>query len=161
MTYPWSSGEVLTAADLNATTNKAAGSIIRTTNLSISNTTDTIVTFSSSEFDNDTMWNVSNPTRLTITTAGIYIVSYTLSWASNSTGERIGWVQKNGTSVNRWANLRAAGFAAEAWQTGSALISCVAGDYLQLGCYQSSGGALNLEVNTAKYVRLSAARVSA
>ena len=161
-TFTWTSGQTVTAAQMNSYTNNCSASIYRTSALAIANASDVVVTWSTSEFDTDTCWAAGSNDRLTIKTAGIYVVSATIAWASNGTGERISWIQKNGSSSDRWGMVRQG-----AWSTGEtmynvvSIMSLVVNDYVQVGVYQASGGNLNLNGSGTARTRFGIARVSA
>lgn len=158
----YTSGEVLTAAMMNTYTSNSAASVYLTSASSIPNITDSVVTWSSAEYDTDSMFSAGSATRLTCKTAGIYIVTFTLAWPNNSTGERIGWIQKNGSTADRWGMVRMSpSTTGETIQTAAAQMSLVVNDYIQIGVYQSSGGALNLNGTGTARTRFSAGRISA
>lgn len=98
--------------------------------------------------DTDTMHDtVTNPSRVTATTAGTYVIVAGVSFAFNATGQRAIRVSKNGLSGGLVEDAR------QAITTGSANTSCTTsviaslavGDYLEAFVYQDSGGALNAD----------------
>jgi hypothetical protein len=154
----------LPASDINTYLNNYdnAAAVSLTSNFNISNGADTVITWSAAEYDNNTMFSAGTPDRLTIKTAGVYIVTATICYPSNSNGERIAWIQKNGTTATRWGNRRGGG-----WTTGNtefsiaAQITCAVNDYIQIGTYQSSGGTLALQSVATSRTRMEVARLSA
>jgi hypothetical protein len=154
----------LPASDINTYLNNFdnAAAVSLTSNFNISNGADTVITWSSAEYDNNTMFSAGTPDRLTIKTAGIYVVTATITWPSNSTGERISWIQKNGTTGTRWGNRRGG-----AWSSGvteysiAAQITCAVNDYIQIGNYQNSGGTLALQSAATSRTRMEVSRISA
>lgn len=103
MTWQWSSGEILTAADLNAVTLpwNALCQMKRSSTLSISNNAATAVTWNSTDLD-PLNWNDTgvNPTRITPTISGWYRTSYVTDWQSDTDYTRIlAAVQKNGAAT--------------------------------------------------------------
>lgn len=116
--------------------------------ISIPNNMETSLTFNSERFDTDTMHStVTNPERITITTAGTYLITGHVIWQNNVTGRRVASIWKNGLSgvgvgVGRSESSPAG--TGEAGLNPSALVSCVAGDFLLLAAYQNSGVALNV-----------------
>ena len=126
------------AQDLGCRVRKSA-------NQSIPNATVTTVTWDTEDYDTDTMHdNVTNNTRLTIQTAGKYLIVAQSNWASNNTGTRIARIRKNGVdylaSFEQPSNL-----ANEASAAVSLVANFIAGDYLEFTVYQDSGGALNFQ----------------
>lgn len=88
--------------------------------------------------------NVTNNTRYTIQVAGTYRVSGSIMFATNSTGIRAINVQKNGTALTGIdAFVNAGASSSTSVMLPAANVVCAAGDYLELGGYQNSGGSLN------------------
>jgi hypothetical protein len=69
-----------------------------TSNKSIANATDTIVTFDSAGVNNDTMWTAT-VNHFTIKTAGVYIAWAQCHFTAASGGIRAAYILLNGTSV--------------------------------------------------------------
>ena len=140
--------------------NLAAG-VRLTADMTTTTNADSVITWSSASYDNNTMFSAGTPNRLTVKTAGIYVCTATIAWASNSTGERISWFQLNGSSAARWGNRRGG-----AWSTGPteysicAQISCAANDYIQVGFWQASGGNLALSSAATGRTSMEVARLS-
>lgn len=106
----------------------------------------TMLTFDTEAYDTDAFHNpVTNNSRLTIPTTGFYILTGQITWASSTTGYRTLRLYKNGTAAG------IGGFSVETVpkatgdQNGvSAILSCTAGDYFEIGCRQNSGANLNV-----------------
>lgn len=116
-------------------------------NTSIANATTTTLTFDTEDYDTDGFHEgVTNPDRITIPADGYYRLTYTATWAFNSTGGRHIWITRNGTVTTE------AGTSCSAVQTSSAetrnnvsvTVHAVAGDYFLARVFQDSGGALNI-----------------
>lgn len=114
---------------------------------SIAHATTTTVTWDTETFDTDTMHdNVTNPSRITFTTAGKYLVGFYARWASNSTSFRFIDIQLNGlTDLVR--DRRTAQLESEAEITVSG--NFAAGDYVEALVHQGSGGPLDLNATSA------------
>lgn len=152
----------LPASDINTYLNNFdnAAAVQLTTDQSVANASDSVVSWSSAVYDNNTMFAAGTPNRLTIKTAGIYVVTATITWPSNSTGERISWFQLNGSSGTRWGNRRGGGWASGPTEYSiTAQITCVVNDYIQLGVFQNSSGALSLQSAATNRTRMEVARV--
>jgi hypothetical protein len=121
--------------------------VYRTTSQSLTTATVTAITFDAERWDTDSMHStVSGTDRITIVTAGAYLVIGQTQYAPNATGVRETSLRLGGTGtvLDRRSD-----------PSVSASLACVigvgtttrrnAGDYLQLECYQTSGGALNVE----------------
>lgn len=112
--------------------------VFRNSNQSIPNSTGTPIIFSGARYDNGSFWSASNPTRLTVSVAGKYLIGGVLDFGTSTTG-------------NRAATIRLNGATPIASSFGAALLRpCVstvwdmqANDYLELTAFQDSGTALN------------------
>jgi len=95
------------------------------------------------------------PGRITVTQPGLYLVTLSVSYASNATGRRISVIRKNGVEVER--NDYNSGAAAVPHRIPfSVLERAAAGDYFDSQAFQGSGGALN--VTAARFSAVLAAR---
>lgn len=111
---------------------------------SINNNTTTILAFNSERFDTDTIHDtVTNNSRLTCKTAGKYIVSATIGFASNATGVREVDVKLNGTT-NIARRIENAVNGDNHYTTVDSLYDLAVNDYLEIAVVQTSGGALNV-----------------
>jgi hypothetical protein len=111
----------------------------------LSNGTDTLVTFNDEFFDTDGFHSTStNTSRITIPTGknGKYLFTFNINFAANSTGVRIVMFRKNGTSY--YTATVPAGSADKARVQGSMVFDLVATDYIELAAEQNSGGNLNV-----------------
>ena len=120
--------------------------VTKSANQSINDATSTLVTFDTEVFDTDTMHNnVTNNSRLTVTTAGKYLVWFTIGFAANATGLRLIDLSKNGVLAAPPLFLSGTELAgASSYFSGSVLINLVATDYVEIFARQDSGGALNV-----------------
>ena len=115
-------------------------------NQSIANNTFPIVlAFNSENYDTDAMHDtVTNNSRITIKTAGKYIISAYCTWTSNPTGIRYIAVRLNGTTT----------IVAGSCPGVISLTQCATeydlavNDYLEFAVYQNSGGPLNVLAGT-------------
>lgn len=152
-------GYVLTADSAEATGLKWAAaasgstfsgcSLYRSSSQTISNATNTNLTFDTELYDTDAYHSTStNTDRITIPSgkAGKYLITASAAWPSNATGERSMRLLKNGsTSDNN--NCVWAGFGSSSGNTimvVSRVVDAAVADYFTLRVYQSSGG--NLDV---------------
>lgn len=118
----------------------------KTLNQSIPNGVNTAIQFDTELYDTDNIHDVAvNNTRLTCNTAGEYLISGAVRWASNGTGVRVSFISVNGTA--RIAQQDAAA-PAGTYAFSQQLVTQYhlnAGDYVELLVYQDSGSALNVE----------------
>ena len=142
--------------------NKAAayGCVLqRTADQTITTATDTAITFPAGsvteELDTDGFHSTaSNTARVTIPAGGDgwYDVGGTVLFATDATGIRALWVEKNGTAGagTSVAATRVSGESTAAVAiTASGIVLLAAGDYVALGVLQTSGG--NLAATAASY----------
>jgi hypothetical protein len=115
-------------------------------NQSLANDTATALTFNEEEFDTDGFHSTSVDTsRITIPSgkAGKYLFLVVISWASNSSGERSVYFNKNGSIVAR--GVRSPTLSGNPCVIQSfAILDLVANDYIDAIAYQTSGGSLNV-----------------
>lgn len=92
-------------------------------------------------FDSEAIHStVTNPSRMTIVTPGLYLCLGAVSFAANATGFRESAISKNGTiSARGIVQAASAGTTVVPVHT---YLQCVAGDYIELQGAQSSGGNL-------------------
>lgn len=145
-------GDVYTAAahniiatDVNNLIVPPACRLIRATNQTIANNTDTIISMSSAEYDTDSMATTGASSRITISTPGIYLITYEVKWTTGGTFGRIAFVGKNGTSLHL-ADARVTPTTGALFISSSAVASLIATDFLVPYVYQASGG--NVDMTT-------------
>mgnify|MGYP001582717897 FL=1 len=122
--------------------------IRRTTNQSILNGTETAISFDVEDFDQGNMADlVAQPTRITIATAGIYMVGGWNAWAASTAGDRAIRIMKNGEAqpdaIVMQDSPAPLGAGVEPTRVLNTIWKFAAGDYIELFIVQSSGGALN------------------
>lgn len=119
---------------------------------SIPNITATIITWPAvPAFDSSGFYSSGAPNRFTVPAglAGLFLVFGSLRWTSMAGGtvRRIE-IGVNGTMFNHY-KVDPSGSANAFTQESIALMRLAAGDYVQLGCYQDSGGAMNVSTGTS------------
>lgn len=129
---------------------------------SITNGTWNFVSFTSELIDTDGMFTATD-TKITIQTAGVYILTANTFWASNATGLRVTMIHKNsgstpggGTTLQR--SYVAAASADITVYTTSVMANLAASDTVHMSLYQtiSGGGSLNSGASDADSNSLSA-----
>ncbi len=125
----------------------------RSSNLSVSNSTDTLVTFDTNTYDDLSAHNLTSNTSRIVVPAGMARVRLTgrTTWASNGTGARWGLIIKNGAgamvsanSVASWSTPVGAAGNESSHNFDTGWIPCTAGDYFEMWVAHSAGGSLNL-----------------
>jgi hypothetical protein len=121
-------------------------SAYKSTPQAITNNTQTAITWENEYFDTDGFHStVSNTSRFTIPSGkgGKYLFTALGRFAANSTGIRSWTFYKNGASAMATGAMNAASTGGSV-QTAVWTTSLVAGDYVELFCFQTSGGNLNI-----------------
>lgn len=139
----------------NPSTSRPIGRSARTSAQTIGTGSWTAISFDTELTDTDSMIDVSGqPTRVTCSTPGSYIVKANVSWAANNTGVRgIRVTHKNSagtTQATYGADLRQSvsnGATVTECTTGHGVV-LAAGDYVIVEVYQDSGGNLNTSVGS-------------
>lgn len=108
----------------------------------IADSTDTAITFTADRYV-DTL--VRSGTQLQIPTgqAGTYLITATVSWATNATGSRLAWILKNGTTNIGQTTVAANGFYTT-HQSIAVQGQFADSDYFELWVSQDSGGSVNV-----------------
>jgi hypothetical protein len=113
----------------------------------IANATQVAVPFDQVYFNTDTMFSVSQPTRLTIKTAGVWSLVANVLFAANTAGVRQASIAKNGLwATNHFIALNV--FQATTIvgiPTGLNVVGVyqlAVGDYVEFLLFQNSGGSL-------------------
>jgi len=154
----WSVNEYLTAAGLNLEVRDALNFLLdnapkcsvyqtATTNMPTSGTAVQML-FDTEAYDNDSMHSTSSTTgRIVMNTAGLYLVTWSMAWASNSTGNRFAEIRLNAAGVigagTKLDIARGAAINGAVTQYGSAFMyRFAANDHIEMQSSQTSGGAL-------------------
>ena len=124
----------------------------RSTDQSITDVTDTAITFDGANSDSWACWVAGSPTRLTAPITGRYMAISVVQFAGNATGFRSAWIEKTGTAVLARVNAISVGAGSPTmFQVTTPSFDMTAGtDYLRLMVRQNSGGALNC-TNSSTY----------
>lgn len=116
----------------------------------IPNNANTLVSWDTVDVNNDNMFSLSTPTTITIQTAGSYAFDVEWGWANSTSGDRVIWATKNGTSTiaNSVATDEQHGVSlvtgrGNTMHIATVLPACVIGDTLFTQVYQNAGGSLN------------------
>lgn len=144
-------GDILTAACMTQVRNNGeffidppAASVFNSAVQSISNNTTTALTANSENFDNASMHSTSvNTARITITTAGRYLFLATVLFANSATGyRRVSFRVDGATAYGGISGLVDAANVGARITAGRSLV-LTAGQYVEVTCLQTSGGALD------------------
>lgn len=114
--------------------------------ISIPDEDGTVVTLNSERYDSDSMHStVTNTSRLTFNTSGIYIVTFVCAFAGNTTGDRQALLRVNGSEFIAGHEKKALSSAGlECGMQVTAVEFFCEDDYVEAVVKQDSTGALNL-----------------
>ena len=115
----------------------------KSTNTAIPNSTDASPPFDVEVYDTDNMWSSSIAGRLTIQTAGIYVVTAAARWDS-FIGTRAVRIRMNAAGDVIAAAENTPNNAGLVAQTATCTFKFDAGDYVYMAVFQTSGVAQNL-----------------
>lgn len=87
---------------------------------------------------------VSNTGRLTAPDDGVYVVGGGFAWEGNTTGRRVMAITKNSTTEVTQKEMYKEPSLGECSDTIVTEVEMAAGDYLELGAFQDSGGSLDI-----------------
>jgi hypothetical protein len=134
-----------------SSTGRTGGSWSRSTNLSISNGTETVPTFTTEAADSDGFLTPTSG-QLTIPAGlgGIYAFDLRLTWASATTFGGHG-VRVNGTNIGGYTSNVYSGVARSGL---NGVLVLAAADTVDFWVVQNSGGALNITAATLHFYRL-------
>jgi hypothetical protein len=106
-----------------------------------------VIPFNTEAFDQSGMHRTDvDPSRLTVTTPGVYLITTNITWAPHLATEATEVnLRKNGTT-NIARVVQMGGGANTSDQSVTAIESLAAGDYIEVTVRQNSGGALNVLV---------------
>lgn len=117
------------------------------TSVSTANSTFTAITFGSEVFDTDSYHSTStNTSRFTIPSGktGYFLFTATATWVGNATGYRQFGFVKNGSLTGTEPNPAMPANSADQSLSASQVMYLTAGDYIELQCWQNSGGSLSV-----------------
>ena len=87
----------------------------------------------------------SNPSRITVATAGIYLVQGNINWPYDSGGgRRVLYLKKNGNEIASTSEMQVSTTDATTFQNLSMIINAASTDYFELSALQYSGGSVTI-----------------
>jgi hypothetical protein len=147
-------GDALQQSDLLFLLDQPGGGVYQATpQAALTSSVTTVITWDTLWWQNDpTVW--ASGSRLTVNTPGRYLIVANLRWTSNSTGYRFIDIRKNaggsgsgGSAVS--TDVRPAVNGNATTHSASVILpGLVAGDYLELFGFQSSGGGLQFNTGS-------------
>jgi len=136
--------------NISEVTHPPAVQTVSAGDLSANNNTWTSTIYSSADaFDTDSMHDtVTNTSRITINTAGIYALSGVVSWVFSATGQRAARFFLNGTTSIRQVTADATAATVGNDQLISMLYNLAVTDYVELQVWHNRGSALSVDSAT-------------
>jgi hypothetical protein len=125
----------------------------RTSTQTIPNATWTALSLNAERFDDDNIHDtVTNNSRLTCKTAGVYYIFGNITWVLNSTGVRGVAIRLNGTTFIADLFVQATSSVVGNVMNVSCIANLNVNDYVELMAYQNSGGNLNIDYSASHYI---------
>jgi len=132
----------------------------RTTNQAIASGAPVLVTYDTEDYDTDGLWEAGDGGRLTVRTAGLYLVIGQVHWEGPSiTGYRITYLSHSVAGYiaqsivyHSHDTLRPFGQVVSTWP-------CIVGNAIQMYVYQNTGGNLNIMADGFQAPSLQAVRI--
>lgn len=125
-------------------------SVYRSTNQTITTATATAISFDTVVDDTDTMWVIGSPTRLTINTAGRYIIFGNIEFEANGTGDRKVIIRLNGSTIIASLHIDATAPTHTEDIPIETMWTFAVGDYIELVVTHTRGANLNV-LTSARY----------
>ncbi len=142
------SGQKLRASTISWLLNPPMFRMYQTIAQSVPNTTDTHITFDTSQYDTEsgrrsvTPWDYQIP----VGQSGRWQFSWAVPLVLSATGARESFLLQNGTRITGAPTAGAAASTDYVQAFGITTIPVSAGDVMSVWCWQNSGGALNTQV---------------
>ena len=121
----------------------------------------TVLAFNQERYDTNNIHDkVTNNSRLTCKTAGVYIIWGGVDWENSALPSRILNIWLNGTTHLALTSENAEGFEdRHIHQIVSTIYKLEAGDYVELRAYQTSGGNLEIYVGPNRSAEFAMQRI--
>lgn len=124
--------------------------VYHNTTQSLTTAVETPLAFNTERYDTDNMHDtVTANGRITINTAGLYVVGLSVGYAANATGVRYTSIRTAAGTGYYFQDVRAAAPALGTNVCIGGVIKLAVGDILTAYAYQTSGGNLNVQLGTA------------
>jgi hypothetical protein len=122
--------------------------VYRTTLFSVPNgVPSTAVPFEAAEYNDDSMWTLSDPTKIRVPVEGLYAVSPCVAFFLNSVGSRYAHILINGVGAGPILTVSAADLTVGAGIVFTTFIPLKKNDAVGLAVFQDSGAPLNMILN--------------
>lgn len=119
----------------------------------------TKLSFSTVRWDTDGLFDIADPTKLTIKTDGVYIITALIEWATSANGVRYVDILLNNTDYIGIESRQ--GASAAIYMHATSIYTLKAGDYIEVLVFQNSGGNLDVVYETQASPELTVQRIGA
>jgi hypothetical protein len=117
----------------------------RSSNLTVANTTDTVVEWAGANSDAWGCWSAGSPTRLTAPVTGRYLATAYVEFSADADGIRQAWIRRNGAEILGHVRTPTAGSGSSTNLTVTTpAFDLAKGDYVQLVVRHSAGNDLTV-----------------
>lgn len=156
--HVWVTGEIVTAANLNADTSTLGNFVlappytyVRQTSIeTLTNGTFVAMLWNVADVNSDSSWSAGSASRLTSNTAGWYETSAAWTLVGGAvTGRRISMLAVNGSQINAGQHTTVGTLASASGLLPAHPVFLNSGDYLELQAFQDSGSNQNTGSATA------------
>lgn len=124
----------------------------KTNTQTITNVTETAISWNFVEYESENMWDAAAPTRIKPITPGWYVGTYGVSFSGNTAGLRQMDVRKNASGTDRAMRLKGKTYSdgGVSITRGNKFLESFNGttDYIEILAYQSSGSSLTVSFTT-------------
>ena len=158
MPRTWTTGELVTAAHLNQDVrdnmlflaNPPACRVYHNTTQVMADATETVVAFNSERYDTDSMHStVTNNSRITFTTGGLYLLTFNGVLAALTTYSLVyTFFRLNGTTSLGYAGFTPTAFSASPNLVNTTVYKFAAADYVQVLIYQDNTANVGVNLNS-------------
>lgn len=121
----------------------------------LTNNIDTPISWDKAAFQTGTIWSAANPSRLTAPATGRYLVFVVLEWRSNSNALRNLSILRNAGGAASYPLTSQGAAGGKSNLSAKLPVSLVAGQFLTVQAFQSSGGPLTLHGGAPDRTRVS------
>ena len=145
-TFPIASGvgkTYLEVHEIQPVVQNRLSRVYRSSNQTISNTTDTAVSFNTEQYDTDDFWTSGQATRITIPVDGYYHITSMIAWEQNNTGYRRHWLRLNGSTAIAESRVEPSDLSDSGSLVETAYYFNV-GDYVEVYVWHNKGSSSNV-----------------
>ena len=139
---PFTAGDVLTAATMtdiqtNLTNQRVPPMCLLTrSGQPVTASTDTVITGYTEDVDTDGMYDAGSPTRITIATAGLYMLNMNVLWSGTASTRTDGYIKPSGGSTTAYRDIR---YGTNERNHLTIVVPCAPADYFEAYVFYTPG----------------------